>query len=212
MHQHNLWAPWRISYIKGLAPGPAKASPGGGASPANDAASDTTAGVPQKSSGTQSRHAEDGCFLCDAVAAELTETQRAERMILCRDERGVLLLNRYPYTNGHLMVAPLDHVPDLEDMSGEQRAGLMDLAVLGQRLLKITMNPQGFNIGMNIGRCAGAGVPGHAHLHIVPRWHGDVNFMDTFANVRVIPQALAHSYEDLRAALATIESRSPGAG
>lgn len=176
MNHQNLWAPWRIGYIKGLGGGPAGPQPDAGASDA-------------------------GCFLCDAARSDLTEAECAERFVLLRDQRGTLLMNRYPYTNGHLLAAPHEHLPDLSDMTAEQRAGLMELAALGQRLLKATMNPQGLNLGMNVGRCAGAGVPGHAHLHIVPRWNGDVNFMETVAGVRVIPQALAQSYAELKAAL-----------
>lgn len=168
MSQHNLWAPWRISYLQDLA----------------DA---------ESAGGDRS-----GCFLCDAGGSPLTADDMADRLLLLRDERGMLLLNRYPYTNGHLLAAPLPHVADLTDLTADQRAGLMELAELGTRLLKAAMNPHGFNVGMNLGRCAGAGVPGHAHLHIVPRWHGDVNFMDAVAHVRVIPQALEETHALLR--------------
>jgi len=168
----NLWAPWRINYIAGLAP--------------------ETAPHPEP----------PGCFLCDAAAQGLTEPEQRERLLLVRDTRGVLLMNRYPYTNGHLLAAPLDHVGDLSDMSADARAGLMELAELGGRLLRRAMHAQGVNLGMNLGRCAGAGVPGHAHLHIVPRWEGDVNFMAVTGQVRVIPQALEDSYTALRDALA----------
>lgn len=179
MQRQNLWAPWRISYIQGLDQADAAAAP----------------------KAEQPHQSEEACFLCQAADPGLTDAQRAERLVLLRDERGVLLLNRYPYTNGHLLAAPCDHRPELDDLTPEQRAGLMELATLGQRLLRVVMNPQGLNIGMNVGRCAGAGMPGHIHLHIVPRWHGDVNFMDAVAGVRIIPQALAQSYEQLRVAL-----------
>ena len=139
----------------------------------------------------------DGCFMCNAAAADLTDDERAERLVLLRDERGVLMMNRYPYTNGHLLVVPLAHCADLSDMTQQQRADLMELAELGNRLLKEAMNPQGINLGMNLGRCAGAGVPGHVHMHIVPRWHGDVNFMDVVGGVRVIPQALEEGFVTL---------------
>jgi ATP adenylyltransferase len=149
----------------------------------------------------QPKPAGPGCFLCDAVEPNLTADQLHERLVLVRDARGVLMMNRYPYTNGHLLAAPTAHAPDLSDMTAEQRAGLMELAELGGRLLQRAMNAQGLNIGMNIGRCAGAGVPGHLHLHIVPRWAGDVNFMEVTGRVRVIPQALEESYRALREAL-----------
>lgn len=172
MRGGNLWAPWRISYIQGLA--------------------GSTAGEPV---------ADKQCFLCDAAKPDLTQDEMAQRLVLLRDDRGILLLNRYPYTNGHLLAAPHDHVADLGDMTAAQRAGLMELANVGAQLLKLAVNPQGMNIGMNLGRCAGAGVPGHAHLHVVPRWNGDVNFMDVVGQVRVIPQALEENYQTLRALL-----------
>ena len=177
MNHQNLWAPWRISYIKGLTRGCA-------------------APAEQPDAGDQTT-----CFLCDAARADLDDAQRAERLVLHRNDHGILLLNRYPYTNGHLMAAPLAHLPDLGDMTAAQRGALMELAALGDRLLKATMNPHGLNVGMNVGRCAGAGVPGHIHLHVVPRWNGDVNFMDSVAGVRVIPEALEESFKELKDAL-----------
>ena len=135
-----------------------------------------------------------GCFLCDA--SRNTDHDRSN-LIIARTDIALLMLNRYPYVNGHLLVAPYAHVAQLEDMPPEHRAALMELAVHGQRLLELGMNPQGFNIGINIGRCAGAGLPGHIHLHIVPRWNGDINFMTTVGQVRVIPEALESAYEKL---------------
>lgn len=142
---------------------------------------------------------ERGCFLCDAAAAGPEE--RPGRLVLLADDRGLLLLNRYPYTNGHLLVAPRAHVSDLSDLAPAERAGLMELADVGNRALKAAMNPQGMNLGMNLGRCAGAGVPGHCHMHLVPRWHGDVNFMEVVGRVRVIPQALEEAYRTLSEAV-----------
>jgi ATP adenylyltransferase len=168
MRHENLWAPWRLSYIKGL------------------------------DSFEQDQGDSPGCFFCDACRPELTPEQQQQQLILLRDNRGVLMLNRYPYTNGHLLAAPLEHVGDLNDLTPNQRAGLMELAALGQRVLSAAMSPQGFNIGMNLGRCGGAGVPGHMHLHVVPRWNGDVNFMQVVGGVRVIPQALEESYQSLK--------------
>ena len=171
MDQQNLWAPWRIGYIKGLMDAEAGGKRG-------------------------------GCFLCEVAQAELDDDARREHLVLLRDARGVLMLNRFPYTNGHMLAAPVDHVPDLTDMTTDQRAGLIDLCELATRLLRAALNPQGVNLGMNIGRCAGAGLPGHAHMHIVPRWSGDVNFMDVVGQVRVIPEALESTYDALTAALA----------
>ncbi|HEX7009492.1 MAG TPA: HIT domain-containing protein [Phycisphaeraceae bacterium] len=175
MESRNLWAPWRIGYIQGLAQA---------AGPAKDQA--------------------NGCFLCEAARVGLSEEEQAQRLVLLRDDRGILLLNRYPYTNGHLLAAPLEHLPELSDLTADQRSGLIELAELGTRLLKAAVNPQGVNLGMNIGRCAGAGVPGHVHLHVVPRWGGDVNFMDVVAGVRIIPQALEESYRLFKETLARL--------
>lgn len=177
----SLWAPWRIDYLETL----------------GDDAPDPQA-PPLLERG-------NGCFLCDAARDDLTPDEAAERLVLRRDRRGVLLLNRYPYANGHLLVAPLAHVADLAGLDDEALAGLMRLAQLGERALRLACHAQGMNLGMNLGKSAGAAVPGHAHLHLVPRWHGDVNFMQTIGGVRVIPQALDRSYENLRRAVEQIE-------
>jgi len=146
---------------------------------------------------------ETDCFLCEAAASD-TDTDRQDRLVLLHDDRGMLLLNRYPYTNGHLLIAPPQHVGDLSDLSAAQRHGLMDLADLATRLLRRAMNPQGFNIGINLGRCAGAGLPGHVHMHVVPRWSGDINYMDTLGGIRVIPQALENTQQLLTDTLAQL--------
>lgn len=151
------------------------------------------------------------CFLCDAGQCEPESDEARRRLVLLRDHRGLLILNRYPYTNGHLMAACLDHVGDLVGLSSEQRGGLFELTALGQRLLEVAINPQGFNMGINIGRCAGAGLPGHVHMHIVPRWGGDTNFIHLFGQVRVIPQALEHSYEHLAETLKRLNEDDSGA-
>lgn len=177
MRHQNLWAPWRISYLKGLVDDPAPA-PG-------------------------SAEASDGCFLCDAFG-EIDEQEKRQRMILLTDERGSLMMNRYPYSNGHLLVSPKKHVADISDLTPTERGGLMELADLGNRLLRKTIHCQGVNLGMNLGRCAGAGVPGHCHMHLVPRWNGDTNFMQACAGARVIPQALEESYAMLLEALKTV--------
>lgn len=177
MPHQNLWAPWRISYLQSL----------------DGDADDQPPPQPGK---------DGGCFLCAAAEPGLDADVMRDRLVLLSDERGSLLMNRYPYSNGHLLAAPRKHVADLGDMSAVDRAGLMELAELGNRLLRDAMHCQGVNLGMNLGRVAGAGVPGHCHMHLVPRWNGDVNFMQTVAGARVIPQALEASYEALRAALA----------
>ena len=134
------------------------------------------------------------CFLCDL--AQHPEKDSAN-FVVRRSQFGMLLMNRYPYVNGHLLAAPYRHTPDLPELSAEERADIFELAILGQQLLTKAMNPQGFNIGINIGRCAGAGVPGHVHTHVVPRWNGDVNFMSVVGQVRVIPQAVEEAYRQI---------------
>jgi len=110
-------------------------------------------------------------------------------------------LNRYPYTNGHVMIAPFRHAAAPGDLSNDERDELWDSLASAQRALQDAMSPDGFNMGANLGRTAGAGVPGHFHLHLVPRWDGDANFMTTIGTTRVIPEDLADTYESLRAAL-----------
>ncbi len=138
-----------------------------------------------------------GCFLCDAAACRAPGPEATQRLVLLRSDKGVVLLNRYPYTNGHLLVACGEHLGDINALTRSQRAGLMELTALAQRLIETALNPQGFNIGINQGRCAGAGIPGHLHVHVVPRWGGDTNFMQVFGQVRVIPEALEVSHTHL---------------
>ena len=138
------------------------------------------------------------CFLC---AAGRGDDDAVEPGVLHRTARATLLMNRYPYTNGHLLIAPHAHVPDLFDLEPADRAELMELADLGCRALRRGLNCQGFNVGANLGAAAGAGVPGHLHLHVVPRWLGDTAFMDVVGDVRVIPQALEEATALIAAAV-----------
>jgi len=137
-----------------------------------------------------------GCFICDAARAATPEDRRA-RLVLWTSAHSVVLVNRYPYTNGHLLVAPKAHKADFEELTPDELAdlGVQTTAVI--RLLKDAMSPQGFNVGVNLGRCAGAGLPGHLHQHVVPRWAGDTNFMTVVADVRVVPQAMTQLYDEL---------------
>ena len=136
------------------------------------------------------------CFICDAANAKTAEERRA-RLLLWTSEHCAVIINRYPYTNGHLMVAPRAHKPDLEHLTSEELADLGVQTTAVVRLLKDAMSPQGFNVGINLGRCAGAGLPGHLHQHVVPRWGGDTNFMTVVADVRVVPQAMSQLYDEL---------------
>lgn len=137
-----------------------------------------------------------GCFLCQAASAA-TDAERRERLLLWSTEQSVVVINRFPYTNGHLLIAPKSHKSDLEELSDEEAMDLQRQTTEAIRLLKRAISPQGFNIGMNLGRCAGAGLPGHLHQHIVPRWAGDTNFMSVVGEVRVVPQAMSQLYEEL---------------
>ena len=127
-----------------------------------------------------------GCFLCDAFK----DDKDRERLVVRRYVHNALVLNRYPYNPGHLMIAPYRHVDSLAAMTPGERAEMMELSSSCVETLKRVMNPQGFNIGINLGDVAGAGLKDHIHLHIVPRWNGDTNFMPVLGQTRVIPQAL----------------------
>jgi ATP adenylyltransferase len=141
---------------------------------------------------------ETACFLC----AAWQDSDEEKRLIVHRRGSAMMIMNLYPYTTGHVMVTPGRHVGDLVDLQPAERADLMDLIVLGDKLIQAVLNPQGLNIGMNIGRAAGAGLPGHVHAHLVPRWAGDANFMTVVGQVRVIPAALEQTYRELRGAAA----------
>jgi ATP adenylyltransferase len=163
LNYDQLWAPWRLSYIKGEKPAaeliPAeKFLPG----------------------------ADQQCFLCQAVA----DCDDAERLVVHRGNLTITVLNRYPYNNGHLLVAPKRHLPCLEEVDDATHLELMQTLRRMIMALKKTIQPEGFNVGLNLGKVAGAGLPGHMHWHIVPRWNGDTHFLPILAGVRVIPQSL----------------------
>jgi len=136
------------------------------------------------------------CIFCTKVR----ENRDRENYILYRGAHNFLILNLYPYNNGHLMIVPYLHVPSLEDLPAEVAGELMRLLQHSLRVLRRALNPEGFNVGVNIGRVAGAGVADHVHLHVVPRWGGDTNFMPVLAGVRLIPELLDQTYDRLLAA------------
>lgn len=138
-----------------------------------------------------------GCVFCNMLDAQ----DDRSLLILRRGQRAFLVLNKYPYNNGHLMAIPYRHVDTLEDLTPEELAEVMSLTVMGMRALRQVLHPEGFNMGANVGAVAGAGVKSHVHVHVVPRWQGDTNFMSVFADTRVIPQALSETYELLLVAL-----------
>jgi ATP adenylyltransferase len=145
----QLWAPWRLEYIK-------------------------------------SADEELGCLFCDAAA----DADDEERLVLHRGTRAIVLLNKFPYSSGHFMVAPVRHVGEFGDLDGDEVLELHRLASYGMGALAETYAPQGYNVGWNLGRIAGAGVVDHVHLHVVPRWAGDTNFMPVLADVKVLPEHL----------------------
>lgn len=139
-----------------------------------------------------------GCIFCDLPKEQRDE----EHYIVHRGAKCFVMLNRYPYTNGHIMVAPYAHVARLEDADEDAAVEMMLLARRGEKLLRGLYRPHGLNLGMNIGESAGAGVVGHIHLHVLPRWTGDTNFMTTVGETRVLPEALEITYQRLKAAFA----------
>ena len=157
----NLWAPWRMEYIRSLA----------------------------------DENAEDGCFLCQYAANSDSDS---ENHVIWRGPTCLTTFNRFPYSNGHLLVAPLGHLAELDDLEDAVLDELIRQVRDARRLLAATVCAHGFNIGMNFGRCAGAGLPDHLHVHVVPRWDGDTNFMAVAGDTRVISQAIEAIYEQMR--------------
>ena len=137
-----------------------------------------------------------GCFFCEAAAAD--PSRDAELLVLTRTPRALAILNRYPYNNGHLMVAPRAHLPNLEDLASADASELMALTQRALRVLRQVLSPDGFNLGINAGKIAGAGVADHVHQHVVPRWDGDTNFMPVVGETKVLNEHLSMSYEQLR--------------
>ena len=171
MQNQNLWAPWRMAYLRGLD------------QQADDVRGDDA--LPETSS--------------DFFADYWSHPERDDAQhVIARTDDGMIMLNRYPYANGHLLVALGDARPTLLDYDADQRAALWRLVDSAADLMHRTINPQGINIGINDGSAAGAGVPEHVHVHLVPRWHGDTNFMTTVGAVRVIPDALDAMAADYR--------------
>lgn len=139
----------------------------------------------------------EGCVFC----LKLAQGRDVENYVVWRGAHCAVVLNLYPYNNGHLMVIPYAHVPSLEDLPAEVQAEMMTTVSKSLRWLRRAMQPDGFNIGVNIGRAAGAGIESHVHIHVVPRWEGDTNFMPVLAETRVIPEWLDDTYANLRTAL-----------
>ncbi len=172
--EKRIWAPWRIGYVSGseheTAPPP----------------------VPD----AWRNGADQACFLCRAAAiyGEPREANR-QNLVVGVCEHTVALLNRYPYTNGHLLVAPLRHVGQLHELSDAEHLEAMQMLGRFTQTLTTLIQAEGFNVGLNLGQVAGAGVPGHLHWHLVPRWSGDNNFMPTLTGTRIISQSLEAVWE-----------------
>lgn len=171
MSLEHLWAGWRAEYVASVS-GEAEPHPGGSDAP-------------------------EACVFCRILASSESDE---ERHLVYAGERTVVLLNAYPYASGHLLVLPLRHVGDLSALGPEEAAELFDTARLAVQALQSAYQPDGLNLGANLGKAAGAGIPDHLHLHVVPRWHGDTNFMTTVAGTRVLPEALETSWSKVRAA------------
>lgn len=171
MERNNLWAPWRIKYVQGLDKKP----------------------HPDKN---DNQTTEDGkCFICHILQHP---QQDNENLVLWRTDKSISILNRFPYNNGHLLIAPARHIPDLDQATDEELLEMTKLTRETQKALSLAIKPHGFNVGMNFGRCAGAGLPGHLHIHVVPRWDGDTNYMSVCSDTKVISQSLTELLELLR--------------
>jgi len=144
----------------------------------------------------QSQEANDTCVFCRVQA----QANDLENLIVFRGQRTFVILNRYPYTSGHLLVVANSHQPSIEDLDIESRSEMMELATICMSVIRKVYQPEAFNLGANIGEAAGAGIAGHVHLHVVPRWGGDTNFMSALAETRVLPEELSETYHRICAA------------
>jgi ATP adenylyltransferase len=165
-----LWSPWRYQYV---------------------------------TSGTQEPEGSVPCLFCRVSGSAHSgnaQVRDRENYIVHRGERNFILLNRYPYASGHLMIAPYEHVAALEDAQTETLEELMRLAQRAEAALRRVYRAGGFNLGFNIGQCAGAGIAGHIHMHVLPRWPGDTSFITTVGETRVLPEDLDATWEKLSAA------------
>jgi ATP adenylyltransferase len=136
-----------------------------------------------------------GCVFCAAVQGD-----DAEKLVVRRGEKAIVLLNKFPYSSGHFMVAPVRHIGDYAELDDDEVLELHRLASRGMEALRGLYGPQGYNVGWNLGRVAGAGIVDHVHLHVVPRWGGDTNFMPVLADVKVLPEHLLETRAELAAA------------
>ena len=151
---------------------------------------------------------ETGCIFC----RKPRHPDPRESLVLAITAKSVVMMNKYPYNNGHVMVAPRKHAADLDRLTLSERRDLAETLRVAMGILRRELRPEGMNVGLNLGAVAGAGVPGHLHWHVVPRWHGDTNFMPVIAETKVMPQHLLESYERLRPRFAALGRRRRPAG
>ncbi len=178
MNHSNLWAPWRMAYLRDL----------------TRRRDDLSAGLPKRES--------SGSFLREYWE---NSSHDLANHVVYRNRNGIILLHRFPYANGHLLVSLGDARSRLLDYGLDQRAAFWRLVDLATDLMERALNPQGINMGINQGEAAGAGVPGHFHAHLVPRWHGDTNFMAAVGSIRVIPDSLEKMAATYRRIVSTCE-------
>lgn len=191
-----LWTPWRYAYV-------------------TEADRRKRQGIPEQLSAWPG---DTGCVFCNMIAATDYAVEHgmaresAERAagIVLRAGRNFLCLNRYPYTSGHIMVVPYEHQSSLAALAAETTHEIMDLAQRAERALESLYHPDGFNFGLNLGKSAGAGIAGHLHLHALPRWTGDTNFLTTVGETRILPEDLSVTWQRLRDALVAPASPIPG--
>jgi ATP adenylyltransferase len=145
------------------------------------------------------------CFICHNAGHP---QQDEENFVLWRTKNSLVMLNKFPYNNGHLLLASIRHIAALDELTDGEMLELTKLIVASQKVLTAAIKPHGFNVGMNFGRCAGAGLPEHLHIHIVPRWDGDTNFMETCADTDVISQSMKDLYKQLK--VVSAENNLPG--
>jgi ATP adenylyltransferase len=182
-----LWTPWRMTYIAGAG----ESTGSSAATPPADGEQAPTQQEPQVES--------TGCAFCDRI--RLPEANDRQSLILLRAEHNFVIMNLYPYNSAHLMIVPYLHTADFVGLAPET---LVEMGTLAQRMVGVIgeeYHPQGFNLGMNLGRVAGAGMADHLHLHVVPRWAGDTNFMPIVGATKVMPELLETTYDRLRARL-----------
>lgn len=188
MNHERLWAPWRLAYIKSNQE----------SHPADDAAGSATDNAAHAAAAGKPLElppgADPNCFICRGAA----DDRDRQNLIVDRGPLTVAVLNRFPYNNGHLLIAPRRHCGRLDELAADEHAGCMSMLTSLVKRLERLMSPDGFNVGLNLGRVAGAGLPGHLHWHVVPRWLGDTSFMPVVADVNVIPQSLDELWESLR--------------